>query len=132
MQSVFQDYSIMMWNLTYLGHIICARTGTVQFLSWSLFWKAEILNLTFFLYLLQEAALKLGVLTSEEFNNLVVPEKMIGPSDWSSFARWNLIPWLKHQLPRIFVQKPFFSISWIIPKSNCDFLHVPIMENNIF
>lgn len=29
----------------------------------------------------QEAALKLGVLTSEEFDNLVVPEKMIGPSD---------------------------------------------------
>ncbi|CAH2049398.1 unnamed protein product, partial [Thlaspi arvense] len=30
---------------------------------------------------LKEAALKLGVLTSEEFNQLVVPEKMIGPSD---------------------------------------------------
>ncbi|KAF3970503.1 hypothetical protein CMV_005806 [Castanea mollissima] len=28
-----------------------------------------------------EAALKLGVLTSEEFDTLVVPEKMIGPSD---------------------------------------------------
>ncbi|KAG6748438.1 hypothetical protein POTOM_048359 [Populus tomentosa] len=28
-----------------------------------------------------DAALKLGVLTSEEFDNLVVPEKMIGPSD---------------------------------------------------
>ncbi|KAM3702139.1 hypothetical protein ACJW31_04G004000 [Castanea mollissima] len=31
--------------------------------------------------LLHEAALKLGVLTSEEFDTLVVPEKMIGPSD---------------------------------------------------
>ncbi|KAM7276830.1 hypothetical protein ACFE04_018696 [Oxalis oulophora] len=30
---------------------------------------------------LKEAALKLGVLTSEEFDTLVVPEKMIGPSD---------------------------------------------------
>lgn len=29
----------------------------------------------------QETALKLGVLTSEEFDALVVPEKMIGPSD---------------------------------------------------
>ncbi|XP_075642343.1 fumarate hydratase 1, mitochondrial isoform X2 [Castanea sativa] len=29
---------------------------------------------------LKEAALKLGVLTSEEFDTLVVPEKMIGPS----------------------------------------------------
>ncbi|CAI0406842.1 unnamed protein product [Linum tenue] len=29
----------------------------------------------------QEAALKLGVLTSEEFDTLVVPEKMIGPTD---------------------------------------------------
>ncbi|CAL5437324.1 unnamed protein product [Camellia sinensis] len=30
---------------------------------------------------LKEAALNLGVLTSEEFDQLVVPEKMIGPSD---------------------------------------------------
>ncbi|CAI9774295.1 unnamed protein product [Fraxinus pennsylvanica] len=30
---------------------------------------------------LKEAALKLGVLTSEEFDKLVVPENMIGPSD---------------------------------------------------
>lgn len=30
---------------------------------------------------LKDAALKLGVLTSEEFDDLVVPEKMIGPSD---------------------------------------------------
>ncbi|GMY16979.1 fumarate hydratase 1, mitochondrial isoform X2 [Fagus crenata] len=30
---------------------------------------------------LKEAALNLGVLTSEEFDTLVVPEKMIGPSD---------------------------------------------------
>ncbi|KAM6579204.1 hypothetical protein CsatA_002978 [Cannabis sativa] len=30
---------------------------------------------------LKEAALKLGVLSIEEFDNLVVPEKMIGPSD---------------------------------------------------
>ncbi|GAV85894.1 LOW QUALITY PROTEIN: Lyase_1 domain-containing protein/FumaraseC_C domain-containing protein, partial [Cephalotus follicularis] len=30
---------------------------------------------------LKEAALKLGVLTSEEFDSLVVPEKMIDPSD---------------------------------------------------
>ncbi|OIV90983.1 hypothetical protein TanjilG_16943 [Lupinus angustifolius] len=30
---------------------------------------------------LKEAALKLGVLTSEEFDNLVVPEKMLGPSE---------------------------------------------------
>ncbi|KAL0671998.1 hypothetical protein Bca4012_034702 [Brassica carinata] len=30
---------------------------------------------------LKEAALKLGVLTAEEFDTLVVPEKMIGPSD---------------------------------------------------
>ncbi|RZC92545.1 hypothetical protein C5167_029323 [Papaver somniferum] len=30
---------------------------------------------------LKEAALKLGVLTSEEFDELVVPAKMIGPSD---------------------------------------------------
>lgn len=30
---------------------------------------------------MQEAALNLGVLTTEEFDNLVVPEKMIGPSD---------------------------------------------------
>ncbi|KAJ8774251.1 hypothetical protein K2173_009682 [Erythroxylum novogranatense] len=30
---------------------------------------------------LKEAALKLGVLTSEEFDNLVVPQKMLGPSD---------------------------------------------------
>ncbi|KAL6978352.1 fumarase fum1 [Sarracenia purpurea var. burkii] len=30
---------------------------------------------------LKEAALKLGVLTSEEFDKLVVPEKMIGPTD---------------------------------------------------
>ncbi|XP_040954119.1 fumarate hydratase 1, mitochondrial [Gossypium hirsutum] len=30
---------------------------------------------------LKEAALSLGVLTSEEFDTLVVPEKMIGPSD---------------------------------------------------
>ncbi|KAG5514194.1 hypothetical protein RHGRI_035555 [Rhododendron griersonianum] len=31
--------------------------------------------------ILQEAALKLGVLSAEEFDKLVVPEKMIGPSD---------------------------------------------------
>ena len=31
--------------------------------------------------MVQEAALKLGVLTGEEFDQLVVPEKMIGPSD---------------------------------------------------
>jgi fumarate hydratase class II len=30
---------------------------------------------------LKEAALNLGVLTAEEFDTLVVPEKMIGPSD---------------------------------------------------
>ncbi|XP_027365518.1 fumarate hydratase 1, mitochondrial [Abrus precatorius] len=30
---------------------------------------------------LKEAALKLGVLSSEEFDKLVVPEKMLGPSD---------------------------------------------------
>ncbi|MFS7942314.1 putative fumarate hydratase [Helianthus anomalus] len=30
---------------------------------------------------LKEAALQLGVLTSEEFDQLVVPEKMIGPTD---------------------------------------------------
>ncbi|KAJ6334425.1 hypothetical protein OIU78_011330 [Salix suchowensis] len=30
---------------------------------------------------LKEAALKLGMLTAEEFDTLVVPEKMIGPSD---------------------------------------------------
>ncbi|CAK7348355.1 unnamed protein product [Dovyalis caffra] len=30
---------------------------------------------------LKDAALKLGVLTSDEFENLVVPEKMIGPSN---------------------------------------------------
>jgi fumarate hydratase class II len=30
---------------------------------------------------LKEAAIKLGVLTSKEFDELVVPEKMIGPSD---------------------------------------------------
>ncbi|KAF9594619.1 hypothetical protein IFM89_034241 [Coptis chinensis] len=29
----------------------------------------------------EEAALKLNVLTSDEFDKLVVPEKMIGPSD---------------------------------------------------
>jgi fumarate hydratase class II len=29
----------------------------------------------------QEAALDLGVLTEQEFHELVVPEKMIGPSD---------------------------------------------------
>lgn len=29
----------------------------------------------------QEAALNLGVLTSEEFDTLVVPENMIGPTD---------------------------------------------------
>lgn len=34
-----------------------------------------------FVSTIQEAALKLGVLTSEEFDTLVVPEKMIGPSD---------------------------------------------------
>jgi len=33
----------------------------------------------------QEAALKLGVLTSEEFDSLVVPEKMLGPSDWLAY-----------------------------------------------
>ena len=37
----------------------------------------EFINL-----IVQEAALKLGVLTAEEFDTLVVPEKMIGPSDW--------------------------------------------------
>lgn len=30
---------------------------------------------------LQEAALNLGVLTAQEFDELVVPAKMIGPSD---------------------------------------------------
>jgi fumarate hydratase class II len=30
---------------------------------------------------LKEAALDLGVLTESEFHELVVPEKMIGPSD---------------------------------------------------
>ncbi|CAM8979375.1 unnamed protein product [Rhodiola kirilowii] len=30
---------------------------------------------------LKDAALKLGVLTNEEFETLVVPEKMIGPSE---------------------------------------------------
>jgi len=30
---------------------------------------------------LQHAALNLGVLTEREFEELVVPEKMIGPSD---------------------------------------------------
>lgn len=35
---------------------------------------------------LQEAALKLQVLTSEEFDSLVVPEKMIGPSNWWRFS----------------------------------------------
>lgn len=34
---------------------------------------------------MQDAALQLGVLTSEEFDNLVVPEKMIGPSDWTAW-----------------------------------------------
>jgi len=29
----------------------------------------------------QEAALKMGVLSSEDFDKLVVPEKMLGPSD---------------------------------------------------
>jgi fumarate hydratase class II len=29
----------------------------------------------------QESALSLGVLTEKEFHELVVPEKMIGPSD---------------------------------------------------
>lgn len=38
-------------------------------------------NLNFLI--LQHAALNLGVLTSEEFEKLVVPEKMIGPSDWN-------------------------------------------------
>jgi len=33
----------------------------------------------------QEAALKLGVLTSEEFDSLVIPEKMLGPSDWLAY-----------------------------------------------
>ena len=31
--------------------------------------------------IMQEAALKLGVLSEEDFNKYVVPEKMIGPSD---------------------------------------------------
>jgi len=31
--------------------------------------------------LFQKAALDLGVLTEDEFHELVVPEKMIGPSD---------------------------------------------------
>lgn len=31
--------------------------------------------------ILQDAALKLGVLSAEEFDKLVVPEKMIGPSE---------------------------------------------------
>ena len=35
--------------------------------------------LHFFCY--QESALSLGVLTEKEFHELVVPEKMIGPSD---------------------------------------------------
>lgn len=30
----------------------------------------------------QEAALNLNVLTGDEFDKLVVPEKMIGPTDW--------------------------------------------------
>lgn len=30
---------------------------------------------------IQEAALKLGVLSEEDFDKYVVPEKMIGPSD---------------------------------------------------
>lgn len=38
------------------------------------------LNHVVFLYM-QDAALKLGVLTEEEFHQYVVPEKMIGPSD---------------------------------------------------
>jgi hypothetical protein len=33
------------------------------------------------IFTLQEAALKLGVLTHVEFDTLVVPEKMLGPSD---------------------------------------------------
>ncbi|KAL0420074.1 UNVERIFIED_CONTAM: Fumarate hydratase 1, mitochondrial [Sesamum radiatum] len=37
---------------------------------------------------LKEAALKLGVLNSEEFDSLVVPEKMIGPSDRSRTEVW--------------------------------------------
>lgn len=36
---------------------------------------------------MQEAALKLGVLTSEEFDTLVVPEKMIGPTDWLTVSQ---------------------------------------------
>ena len=43
-------------------------------------WMAEIPTLTI-IFTLQEAALKLGVLTHEEFDTLVVPEKMLGPSD---------------------------------------------------
>lgn len=33
------------------------------------------------LTIMQEAALKLGVLSEEDFDKYVVPEKMIGPSD---------------------------------------------------
>jgi fumarate hydratase class II len=44
-------------------------------------WIDETLKPNKNVTLLQEAALKLAVLTSEEFDSLVVPEKMIGPSD---------------------------------------------------
>lgn len=40
-----------------------------------------IISNLFYHIILQEAALKLGVLSSDEFDTLVVPEKMIGPSD---------------------------------------------------
>jgi fumarate hydratase class II len=38
-------------------------------------------NPLLFLSFPQKAALDLGVLTEQEFHELVVPEKMIGPSD---------------------------------------------------
>jgi len=40
----------------------------------------KLLQTNLFL-LFQKAALDLGVLTEDEFHELVVPEKMIGPSD---------------------------------------------------
>ena len=45
--------------------------------------------------IVQDAALKLGVLASEEFDNLVVLEKMIGPSHWQAYKDWSHCPWDK-------------------------------------
>lgn len=86
-------------------------------------------------FLLQEAALNLGVLTSEEFDELVVPEKMIGPSDWPT---WINLKVLRNCLSQVSIEikiqswfsfhgkkKMFLGLSQVLDIFSIFFLGIP-------